>query len=162
MFGERRTAAQLIERGVTHRANGRFLEALSCFDQALDSDPESVVASMARANTLVACKLERDAILEYDKVLAREPGNAKASYNKGCAMVNLFRLLTPPPPPSAPFSEAIECFELAERYGHEKAGAVLQVLESFAALANTGGGGSAPEVVSGTPSPRGIELIPDD
>lgn len=66
---------QLIT-GLTYNANGnRFLEAIECYDRALEIDPDFSVAWQAKGVALHNLGRYDDALECYDRALSFDPGN---------------------------------------------------------------------------------------
>jgi len=89
---------------------GMHREALSCYDRALDIDPQLKDAWFNKGFALGRLGMNREALSCLDRALVIDPQFAKAWLNKGVALVELGRL-----------REALDCFQRAQRLGDPRA-----------------------------------------
>lgn len=80
-------AAHAYDRGLKLSSQGRHLEAISCFEQALSEQPDDVRTLFALGNTARALGLARPAAEFFRKVLVQEPERVEALVN----LANLLR-----------------------------------------------------------------------
>ena len=80
-------AAHAYDRGLRLSSQGRHLEAISCFEQALAERPGDVKTLFALGNTARALGLAQPAAEFFRKVLAQEPQRLEALVN----LANLLR-----------------------------------------------------------------------
>ena len=85
------SVSALFAQGRTLQANGRFAEALQCFDQALRLDPANVAVLASRALTLAYLRRVDDAVASSDKALKIEPMNVGVLYNRASLFIELKR-----------------------------------------------------------------------
>jgi Flp pilus assembly protein TadD len=74
---------ELIDSGYNFFKQDRYSEALACYDDALDLDPNSILALNSRGWTLQTMDRYQDAIDCYENVIKLEPNNYYAWINKG-------------------------------------------------------------------------------
>ena len=79
-------------RGYALRKLGRLAEALSCFDQALLLDLESIPVEANRGYVLRELGRFKDAVAAFDAALLENPVHIKAMAGRGMALVDLGRL----------------------------------------------------------------------
>ena len=79
-----------------------FLQAIVCYDQALDIKPDYADAWNNKGNSLANLKRYEEAIACYDRALDIKPDYAYAWNNKGSSLANLKR-----------YEEAIACYDRA-------------------------------------------------
>lgn len=82
-----RAAAHAYDRGLKLSSQGRHLEAISCFEQALAEQPDDPKTLFALGNTARALGLAQPAAKFFRKVLALEPERIEALVN----LANLLR-----------------------------------------------------------------------
>src|SRR6202000_175158 len=80
-------AAHAYDRGLKLSSQGRHLEAISCFEQALSDQPNDIRTLFALGNTPRALGLVQPAAEFFRKVLAQEPERIEALVN----LANLLR-----------------------------------------------------------------------
>ena len=80
-------ARQAYDRGLKLSSQGRHLEAISCFEEALAAEPNDTRTLFALGNTARALGLAEPAAAFFRKVLALEPGRVEALVN----LTNLLR-----------------------------------------------------------------------
>ena len=80
-------ARQAYDRGLRLSSQGRHLEAISCFEEALAAQPNDTRTLFALGNTARALGLAGPAAELFRKVLALEPGRVEALVN----LANLLR-----------------------------------------------------------------------
>ena len=81
----------LHPRGLTLSRQGRFSEALTCFDQALALQPGSLELQLDRANALQALGRRDEALEALDRILACDPNHLGARNNRGNLLQDLGR-----------------------------------------------------------------------
>jgi serine/threonine protein kinase len=99
---EELTDVELLNRGVSLSALGRYDEALTCFDNFLSSKPLFARAWSYRADALSGLGRYDEALACFDRALTLEPPSAMAWSNKGKALDQLKR-----------YDEALACFDRA-------------------------------------------------
>ena len=82
-----RAAANAYEQGLKLSSQGRHLEAIGCFEQALAAKPDDVRVLFALGNTAGALGMAQPAETFFRQVLALEPGRVEALVN----LANLLR-----------------------------------------------------------------------
>src|SRR5690348_8085072 len=80
-------AAQPYEQGLKLSSQGRHLEAIQCFEQALAGRPGDPKVLFALGNTAQALGMAKPAETFFRQVLAAEPGRLEALVN----LANLLR-----------------------------------------------------------------------
>ena len=69
--------------------NGNYEEAIECYDEALEQDPEYTTAYISRGNAKQEIGKCEEAIADYDKALDLDPEYAEAYNNRGNAKKQL-------------------------------------------------------------------------
>jgi len=106
-----RAATDWIKKGADLHRQGRFDEAIECYDKAIELDPELVTAWINKAASLHSLGRFDEAIHCCDKAIEQGPGDATAWSNKAAAFYSQDR-----------FDEAIYCCDKAiERNSHSAA-----------------------------------------
>ncbi|MDW0288181.1 MAG: tetratricopeptide repeat protein, partial [Nitrososphaeraceae archaeon] len=83
--------SELFEKGNSLGNLGKYEEAISWYDKALEADPKNVDALYNKGVALGYLGRYEEAIIWYDKALEVDPKNVDALYNKGVALDNLGR-----------------------------------------------------------------------
>lgn len=105
---EARTAEDWVERG-DHLSNlGRYSEALSFYDQALEMEPELFDAWDGKGDALMMTGSYDKALKCYERALVIDPDSAESWYHKGNTLQMLLR-----------FDEALGCYNEALRIDPE-------------------------------------------
>ena len=79
----RRAAVAAYNRGTVAYAKRAWEEAITAYRDALEQDPSLMQARMHLGMALHAAGKDRDAVVELQQVVSREPGNARAHYMLG-------------------------------------------------------------------------------
>lgn len=81
---KKRKILELLQTGAEFSQMGNYLNAISCYDMALEIDPldSNVLVNKGDALTNL-CRYE-EAIQCYDKVLEKNSNSSMAIYNKSC------------------------------------------------------------------------------
>ena len=82
---------KLKKKGDSYLQNGRYSEALKCFDMILTSNPDDVKTLMSRAETLTALEKNSEAIECFEKILAIDPDDIGTLYFQGITFANLMQ-----------------------------------------------------------------------
>ena len=90
------------KKGVSFSALKRHREAITCYDRALQIDPQYTFAWTGKGVALDELGQYEEAIECYDKALTIDPRDATTWSNKGAALVDIGRL-----------QEAINCYDKA-------------------------------------------------
>jgi tetratricopeptide (TPR) repeat protein len=90
----------LLNEGKLLSKEGKFIEAIECFDRALDIDSSNVDALICKGAATSGLGKFSEAIECFDRALDIDSGNTGALVNKGVILTNLGK-----------FSEAIEFFD---------------------------------------------------
>lgn len=93
----------LYAKGTTLLKEGKYSEAIECFDKAIAIDPKYAPAWGNKGSVLLVQEKYSEAIECYDKAIALDPNYALAWYFKGWALKSLGRN-----------AEAQECFDKAK------------------------------------------------
>ncbi|HEU5226164.1 MAG TPA: serine/threonine-protein kinase [Ktedonobacteraceae bacterium] len=78
-----------LEEGNVYYAALRFQEAITAYNQAINSDPRCIAAYYGLGSAYHQLGLYQRAASEFDQVLSLDPGNAWAYYSKGLAYYEL-------------------------------------------------------------------------
>ena len=113
-LSENNTAEEWIKKGDAFYKQGKYSEAIECYNKALELNPglsKDINPKLAEAwnnKGLTFADLGRyyEAIECYNKALKIDPRYAEAWYNKGVALYNLGR-----------YYEANICFNMAKKLG---------------------------------------------
>ena len=89
-------------RGITFKSQGRYNEAIQCYDRALEIDPEKAIAWTSKGLALDDLGRYDEAIQCYDHALEIDPKDTGTWNYKGLAIMNLDR-----------YDEAIQCYDRA-------------------------------------------------
>jgi tetratricopeptide (TPR) repeat protein len=81
------SAAQSYSQGLKHASQGRHVQAIACYEQALAADPSDIKVLFALGNTARALGMGDAAQEFFRQVLAREPDRIEALVN----LANLLR-----------------------------------------------------------------------
>ncbi|MCU0474813.1 MAG: tetratricopeptide repeat protein [Anaerolineae bacterium] len=95
-------ARELMDKGYSLTELGRYEEALSAYDQAIDQQPDLSWAWARKGRTLRLLERYTEALACYDKALIYQPRYAWAWNGKGVILERLER-----------FEEALTCFQTA-------------------------------------------------
>ncbi len=98
------SAKDWAERGDHLCSRGRYSEALSCYDRALEMEPELACAWDGKGDALTMTGSYDRALRCYERALVIDPGSAESWYNKGNTLQMLLR-----------FEEALGCYDEALR-----------------------------------------------
>lgn len=82
-------AGVLLERGDRLFEAGKVPEALAAFDEAVRLDPKSPFARRVRATALMQLNRHREAMADWDRVIASQRPSSVAHYYRGVAALNL-------------------------------------------------------------------------
>ncbi|MHA1210237.1 MAG: tetratricopeptide repeat protein [Candidatus Freyarchaeota archaeon] len=93
---------ELVNKGNEFFHQGRFDEAIKCYDEALALRPNYSAALFNKANALCELGKLKEAIAFFDRALEADPEDWEALHNKGNALFNL-----------CCFKEALECYDKA-------------------------------------------------
>src|SRR5688500_6608248 len=77
------TVDELYNKGNELFNDGKYDEAITYYDKALEIDPNYVKALSNRGSALSTLERYEEAIMSYDKALEIEPTYVKALINKG-------------------------------------------------------------------------------
>jgi parallel beta-helix repeat protein len=105
---EARTAEDWVERGDHLSSSGRYSEALSFYDQALEMEPELFDAWDGKGDALMMTGSYDKALKCYERALVIDPDSAESWYHKGNTLQMLLR-----------FDEALGCYDEALRIDPE-------------------------------------------
>jgi len=83
---ERRKILSLIQTGAELSQVGDYVNAISCYDKALEIDPNDSNVLVNRGDALTNISNYDEAMQCYDKVLAKNPKSSMALYNKACVI----------------------------------------------------------------------------
>jgi tetratricopeptide (TPR) repeat protein len=92
----------LVEEGEQHRAAGRYVEALDCYEQALELDARYLLALRGKSLALLGLNHPMDALAAANEAIRVAPEDAAAHYNKGLILKRMGR-----------YGEALPAFEEA-------------------------------------------------
>jgi len=81
---EKRKILALIQTGAELSQVGDYVNAISCYDKALEIDPNDSNVLVNRGDALTNISNYDDARQCYDKVLSKNPKSSMALYNKAC------------------------------------------------------------------------------
>jgi serine/threonine protein kinase len=95
-------AWEWINKGHSLNSLGRFDEAIKCYEQALEINPQNVLAWNNKGASLNSLGRFDEALGCYDQAIKIDPQDADAWYNKGVSLARLGR-----------FDEEIKCYEQA-------------------------------------------------
>ncbi|AEF95692.1 tetratricopeptide repeat protein [Methanotorris igneus] len=101
-FGYDPKAVEWYNKGWDLQDSGKYLEAIECYDKALEIEPDFVEAWNNKGLALYELGRYSEAIKCYDKALEIDPNFAVAWYNKGLALKAIGK-----------YQEARKCFEKA-------------------------------------------------
>lgn len=86
---DRRRAQELVDRGIAAERAAAAQDAMQCYRQAIESDPDFAPAHMNLGIARQAAQDLAGAIACYERAIALDPGYAAASYNLGLARLIL-------------------------------------------------------------------------
>jgi len=98
------TAEDWVGRGNSLSRSGRYDDAASCYDQAIEMEPELADAWDGKGGALMMTGSYDKAVRCYERALEIDPNSAESWYNKGNALQMLLR-----------FDEALSCYNEALR-----------------------------------------------
>jgi parallel beta-helix repeat protein len=98
------TAEDWAERGKSLSGSGRYGEAVSCYEKALEMEPELASAWDGKGDALMMTGSYDKALRCYERALEIDPNFAESWYHKGNTLQMLLR-----------FDEALGCYEEALR-----------------------------------------------
>ncbi|OPY50739.1 MAG: lipoprotein NlpI [Methanosaeta sp. PtaU1.Bin112] len=107
-----REASKWVKKGDDLFDQGKYNEAISCYDNAIEKDPKNKLAWVNKGAALLELMESDDAISCFDKVTELYPKSAEAWNGKGYALNRLDR-----------FDEAIIAFNKAIEINHKSADA---------------------------------------
>jgi len=99
---EKNEAMEWCDKGKTFYEQGKYSEAIECYDKALALDPNLASAWSYKGVALANQGKYSEAIECYDKAIAINPNEALAWNNKGLALIG-----------QGKYSEALECIDKA-------------------------------------------------
>jgi len=85
-------APVLHNKGLDLDDQGKYGEAISAFDKAIEIDPQYAAAWTDKGNALEQLERYDDALIAYNKVIELDPENALAWFHKGYALGKLGEL----------------------------------------------------------------------
>lgn len=91
MFVRGRPATELFDKGITLVCLGKYEEAIQCYEQAIEIDPNDAVAWSNKGITLGWLGKYEEAIKAADEAIRIDPDFAKAYDIKGNAFYELGR-----------------------------------------------------------------------
>ena len=80
-----------MDRGDFFYSEGKYVEAILAYDEAIRRDPEYARAWNNKAAALAALGRYDEAIRAYDEALRLDPGSVKVWYNRASALEALGR-----------------------------------------------------------------------
>jgi tetratricopeptide (TPR) repeat protein len=95
-------ASTLNDRGVDLYAQGKYDEAIKCYDEAIEIDPQSSLAWNNKGAALFSLGKYDEALQAYDRAIEIAPKYASAWNNKGSALYN-----------EGKYNEAIQAYDRA-------------------------------------------------
>ena len=102
------TARNLFKQGTEHFNLGRYEDALTSYDKALEINPDFSKAWYNRGNVLTELDRYEDALISFDKALEIDPDFSEAWYYHGAALVHLGR-----------YDEAVVSYDKAHKLNPE-------------------------------------------
>jgi tetratricopeptide (TPR) repeat protein len=84
-------AAGCFECGICLAAQGRHVEAIACYDQAIAIAPDLPAAHANRGTALAALRRHGEALASYDRAITLQPDYAEALANRGNVLAALQR-----------------------------------------------------------------------
>jgi len=102
-INQEETTESLYAKGTTLLKQGKYNEAIECYDKAIEIDPYHKEAWNGKGGALLALGKYNEAIECFDKVITIDPNLAYAWRNKGTAFLGLGK-----------YSEAQEYFDKAK------------------------------------------------
>ncbi|HPZ08099.1 MAG TPA: SUMF1/EgtB/PvdO family nonheme iron enzyme [Candidatus Eremiobacteraeota bacterium] len=87
-------------KGLELYKQGKYKEAIACFDKVLKSEPGAYKVWNNKGNALYKLMEYEKALTCYEKAMSIEPDYENAWYGKGCSLTQMKR-----------YKEALECFE---------------------------------------------------
>lgn len=72
--------------------DGKFKEALTCYDKAIEIKPDCDAALYGRGITLTELGLLEEAVTSYDKAVEIKPDFEEAWFCRGCILTRLEKL----------------------------------------------------------------------
>ena len=103
-------AVEQKDRGNRHFEAGRYMEAITCYTQAIDTDPTYFEAYYNRGLTWQNLKLFYKAIVDLDRALELRPNNPDVLYYRGIAYEA-----------TRQFGEALADMQIASSKGNRRA-----------------------------------------
>ena len=89
-----------FDRGIAFQDKEEYLEALNCFQKAIEIKADFIPAWVYKGITLEQLKRYEEAIASYTEAIDRNPDIADLWYNKGASLCRLRR-----------YSDALKCFD---------------------------------------------------
>lgn len=86
-----KSKVQWVQEGEQHRAAGRFVEALDCYEQALALDARYALALRGKSLALLNLNHTIDALAAANEAIRLDPEDAAAHYNKGLILSHMRR-----------------------------------------------------------------------
>lgn len=95
-------AQEWYNKGLKLSAEGKYLEAIECYDRGLEINPEDTDSWFNRGYALDALGHYDEALDSYTRALALNPSDIESWVNKGSALMEMER-----------YKEAMKCFDRA-------------------------------------------------
>jgi tetratricopeptide (TPR) repeat protein len=109
-----------VNMGNALRRLDKSKEALECFDQALEIDPQDVTALESKANVLIADERYQESLDCIDRALIHDHNNASLFYKRGVLLCKLGRI-----------SEGVPCLERVMMLDSSKEKQVQKILDAI-------------------------------
>jgi len=81
---EKRKILSFIQTGAELTQIGNYMNAIICYDKALEIDPDDSNVLVNKGDALTNLGRYEEAMKCYDKVLSQKPNSSMALYNKAC------------------------------------------------------------------------------
>lgn len=119
-----RSDAAWIQKGAVLYAAGWPGEAINCYERALQLNPRHEQAWLRKGEALGAMGRRLDEVVCYERALEINPRNATAWYDKASLLCSSLHR----------YSEAMICFEQAQKLGHPRAAEGVAMCRPLATL----------------------------